>query len=106
MASSDELHVTIGHSPASDGWGFVGIVKIAEHECYRTLRVFPTPGEALSATQMVMGDVLGAMMAGQEWRTLSDEVHRAPTRSDLRLGLVNRSREPSAATEQDGGSRN
>ena len=86
--SSDELHITIAHSPASDGWGFVGIVKIADHECYRTLRVFPTPTEALEATQVVMGNVLGALLAGQEWRALSDEYGRAPTRADLRLGLT------------------
>ena len=86
--SSDELHITIANSPASDGWGFVGIVKIADHECYRTLRVFPTPSEALEATQVVFGDVLGALLAGQEWRALSDEYGRAPTRADLRLGLT------------------
>lgn len=96
FSSSEEFHITITHSPASDGWGFVGSVKIAEHECYRTLRVFPTPTEALEATQVVMGEVLGALLAGQEWRTLSDEVGRTPTRADLRLGLTN------ALAHQDG----
>jgi hypothetical protein len=91
MFSSEEFHITIGHSPASDGWGFVGSVKIADHECYRTLRVFPTPTEALRATQLVVGEVLGSLLAGQEWRTLSDEVGRPPTRTDLRLGLTNAS---------------
>lgn len=131
MTDCEEFHITIGHSPASDGWGFVGSVKIAgparplsayrgvradgaglrrvtslctptagrcpwDHECYRTLRVFPTPTEALRATQVVVGDVLGALLAGQEWRTLSDEVGRTPTRADLRLGLTN------AAPHQNG----
>ena len=96
MTESEEFHITIGHSPASDGWGFVGSVKIADHECYRTLRVFPTPTDALRATQVVVGDVLGALLAGQEWRTLSDEVGRTPTRADLRLGLTN------AFAQQDG----
>lgn len=86
---TDELHITIGHSPASDGWGFVGTVRIADHECYRSLRVFTTPTEALEATQVVMGDVLGALLAGQEWRALSDQVGHTPTRTDLRLGLAN-----------------
>lgn len=86
---NDELHITIGHSPASDGWGFVGTVRIADHECYRSLRVFTTPTEALEATQVVMGDVLGALLAGQEWRALSDQVGHTPTRTDLRLGLAN-----------------
>lgn len=85
---TDELHITIGHSPASDGWGFVGTVKIADHECYRSLRVFTTPTDALEATQVVMGDVLGALLAGQEWRALSDQVGHTPTRTDLRLGLA------------------
>ncbi|GAB3437324.1 hypothetical protein GCM10027517_08660 [Phycicoccus ginsengisoli] len=89
ISSPDEFHITISHSPASDGWGFVGSVKIADHECYRTLRVFPTPSEALLATQVVLGEVLGALLAGQEWRSLSDEVGRTPTRADLRLGLTN-----------------
>jgi hypothetical protein len=94
MTDSEEFHITIGHSPASDGWGFVGSVTIADHECYRTLRVFPTPVDALRATQVVVGDVLGALLAGQEWRTLSDEVGRTPTRADLRLGLTNTFAQP------------
>ena len=64
-------------------------MKIADHECYRSLRVFPTPGEALLETQLIMGDVLGSLLAGQEWRALNDQVGGAPTRADLRLGLVN-----------------
>ena len=88
MSSSDEMHITIGYSPASDGWGFVGSVKIADHECYRSLRVFTTPGEALQETRLIMGDVLGTLLAGQEWRTLHGKVGHTPTRADLRLGLV------------------
>lgn len=88
MSSSDEMHITIGHSPASDGWGFVGSVKIADHECYRSQRVFNTPGEALQETRLIMGDVLGTLLAGQEWRTLNDKAGHTPTRADLRLGLV------------------
>ncbi|GAB3447200.1 hypothetical protein GCM10027517_30650 [Phycicoccus ginsengisoli] len=86
--TTDELHITIAQSPASDGWGFVGTVRIADHECYRSLRVFTTPTGALEATRGVMGDVLGALLAGQEWRTLSDQVGHTPTPADLRLGLA------------------
>ncbi|MDR6862657.1 hypothetical protein [Phycicoccus sp. 3266] len=102
MSSSDELHITIGYSPASDGWGFVGSVKIADHECYRSLRVFTTPGEALQETQLIMGDVLGSLLAGQEWRTLNDKVGRAPTRADLRLGLVSSDTAQGAVARPEG----
>ncbi|MFC8503028.1 hypothetical protein ACFUC1_11735 [Pedococcus sp. NPDC057267] len=88
MSSSDDMHITIGHSPASDGWGFVGTVTVGEDECYRSLRVFPTPGEALQETRLLMGDVLGTLLAGQEWRGLHASVGHTPTRADLRLGLV------------------
>jgi hypothetical protein len=95
MSSSDAMNTTIGYSPASDGWGFVGSVKIADHECYRSLRVFTTPGEALQETRLIMGDVLGTLLAGQEWRTLHERVGHTPTRADLRLGLAGSDTAPS-----------
>jgi hypothetical protein len=80
--------ISIQCAPASDGWGFVGRVMIADHECYRTLRAYTTPDEALKAAQVLVGDALGALLAGQEWRSLGDQVGHAPTRQDLRLGLA------------------
>ncbi|HEU5036644.1 MAG TPA: hypothetical protein VFT70_06560 [Nocardioides sp.] len=82
-----EFHLTIQCAPASDGWGFVGRVMIADHECYRTLRAYTAPSDALRATQVLVGDALGALLAGQEWRSLGQDVGRAPTRQDLRFGL-------------------
>jgi len=81
------LLISIRCAPASDGWGFVGSVMIADHECYRTLRAYTTPPEALHAAQVLIGDALGALLAAQEWRTLGDRTGHAPTRQDLRLGL-------------------
>ena len=81
------LNITVEASPASDSWGFVGRVMIGQHEAYRTFRGYPTPREALQATQAIVGDVLGAMLAAQEWRELSSELGRPPRRSDLKLGL-------------------
>lgn len=85
--SATEFHITIGYSPASDGWGFVGSVKIEEHECYRTMQGFTTPTEALQATQLIVGDALGVLLAGQEWRALGQGTGHAPTRQDLKFGL-------------------
>ena len=83
-----QFHITVQCAPASDGWGFVGRVMIDEHECYRTLQAYTSPGEALQATQFLVGDALGALLAGQEWRSLGGEVGHTPTRQDLRLGLT------------------
>ncbi|MGD9960166.1 hypothetical protein [Nocardioides sp.] len=81
------LHITLEADEASDSWGFVGRVMIGDHESYRTIRAFPTPSEAITATQVIVGEVLGALLAGQEWRSLSDELGRAPRREDLNFGL-------------------
>ena len=61
MADSP-FHIIVDSSPASDSWGFVGRVMVAEHECFRTLRAFSTPGEAQSAAQVLVSDVLGEMV--------------------------------------------
>lgn len=88
MAYPDEqLHITMEASEASDSWGFVGRVMIGDHESYRTLRAFSTPSEAVQATQVLVGEVLGSLLAGQEWRALSQELGHAPKRDDLNLGL-------------------
>jgi hypothetical protein len=80
--------ISIQCAPASDGWGFVGRVMIGEHECYRTLRAYTTPADALQAAKVLVGDALGALLAGQEWRSLGNQVGHAPTRQDLRFGLA------------------
>lgn len=90
--SETEFHITIDSSPASDSWGFVGRVMVESHECYRTLSAYPTPTDAQHAAQVLVGDVLGALLAGHEWRTMSDARGRAVTREDLGLGLRPRMR--------------
>jgi hypothetical protein len=83
-----QLHITIETAEASDSGGFVGRVMIGDQESYRTIRAFPAPGEALAATQEIVGEVLGNLLAGQEWRTLADELGHKPRREDLGLRLM------------------
>jgi hypothetical protein len=90
--ADESLLISIEHSPASDSWGFVGRVLVGDHECYRTLRAYSTPTEALAVTKELVGDVLGGLLAGQEWRTLSEQLGHAPTRAELALGLTARTR--------------
>jgi hypothetical protein len=89
-----ELLIRIDSAPASDSWGFVGRVLVGEHEAYRTIRAYPTPGEALSATQRLMGEVLGTLLAGQEWRSAHEEYGHAPRRTELDFGLAAMARRP------------
>jgi len=84
---SDQLSITVDTAPASDNWGFVGLVLVGEHEAYRTIRAYSSPGEALSAVQGLVAGVLGTLLAGQEWRSSQDEFGRAPRRTDLDFGL-------------------
>jgi hypothetical protein len=83
----DELLITIATAPASDNWGFVGLVSVGDHEAYRTIRAYTAPGEALAATQRLLADVLGALMAGQEWGAAQSEFGHAPRRTELEFGL-------------------
>ena len=85
--SADKLLISVGTSPASDSWGFVGTVSVGDHEAYRTIRAYDTPQEALDVTQVLIGEVLGALLAGQEWRLAQQEFGHAPRRVDLSLGL-------------------
>jgi hypothetical protein len=87
MARSEPLIIKLDTAPASDGWGFVGRVMVGNREAYRTLRAFTTPTEAETATQELVSHVLGAIMAGEEWRSLSRETHHAAQRADLNFGL-------------------
>jgi hypothetical protein len=101
---ADPLFIKIDSSPASDSWGFVGRVLVGEHEAYRTIRAYPTPGEALSAAQELMAGVLGALLAGQEWRIAQEEFGHAPRRTELDFGLAARTArsrpEQQAVTEE------
>ena len=81
------LHITVETAPASDGWGFVGRIMVADHESYRTFQAFTTPTEALTFAQRLVGDMLGAFLAGQEWRQLDKNLGHHPLRTDLQFGL-------------------
>ncbi|HET9842604.1 MAG TPA: hypothetical protein VFQ01_11420 [Nocardioides sp.] len=87
MDVPDEQLVTISTSPASDSWGFVGIVSVGDQEAYRTIRAHTAPGDALQATQRLLADVLGTLMAGQEWSAAQNEFGHAPRRAELEFGL-------------------
>jgi len=76
------LLIAVDAAPASDGWGFVGRVLVGEHEAYRTLRAYPTPGDALSAAQVLVGDVLGSFLAGQEWHTAEEDARHTSHATD------------------------
>jgi hypothetical protein len=78
---SDGVLITLSSDPASDSWGFVGVVRVGDFEAYRTIGVLPSPGEALGAAQHLLADVLGSLMAGQEWRSVQDEFGHAPRRT-------------------------
>lgn len=87
MDSDDDLLITITTSPASDSWGFVGVVSVGDQEAYRTIRAFPAPGQASGATQKLLADVLGTLMAGQEWGAAQAQFGHAPRRTELEFGL-------------------
>ena len=84
---ADQLVITIDTAPASDNWGFVGLALVGEHEAYRTIRAYSTPGEALNAVQGLVAGVLGTLLAGQEWRSAQDEFGHVPRRTELDFGL-------------------
>lgn len=103
---SEQLLIKIEAAPASDSWGFVGRVLIGDHEAYRTIRAYPTPSEALGVTQRLLGDVLGSLLAGQEWRQAHEEFGHPPRRTELDFGLgapARRSQEGSDAGSGNGG---
>jgi hypothetical protein len=100
----EDMLIKIRTSPASDNWGFVGIVAVGDHEAYRTIRAYTTPGEALVATQRMLAGVLGVLLAGQEWAEAQTEFGHSPRRTELEFGLQAKSgpQEPasgSAVTE-------
>jgi hypothetical protein len=90
----DELLITITTDPASDSWGFVGVVSVGDHEAYRTNRAYTSPAEALGATQRLLADVLGTLMAGQEWGAAQNDFGHAPRRTELEFGLRSKTTHP------------
>lgn len=87
MDGDEKLLISITTAPASDNWGFVGVVAVGEVEAYRTIRAYTSPTEALASTQALLADVLGSLMAGQEWRSAQSEFGHAPRRTELEFGL-------------------
>ena len=87
MEPQDELHILITSAPASDSWGFVGVVSVGDYEAYRTIRAYPSPAAALAAAQQALAGVLGSLMAGQEWKVAQSEFGHAPKRTELEFGL-------------------
>ena len=86
--------ISIDASPASDSWGFVGVIRIGEAEAYRTLEAFASPELAIAAAQRLMADSLGEILAGREWRAMRDQTGAPPTRKDLNLSVLRRSDQP------------
>jgi hypothetical protein len=87
MDVPDQLMITITTTPASDSWGFVSVVSVGDQEAYRTIRAYTAPGDALQATQRLLADVLGTLMAGQEWGAAQADFGHAPRRTELEFGL-------------------
>jgi hypothetical protein len=87
MAAEPRFLISLGSSPASDSWGFVGTVSVGDQEIYRTLLAHSTPQEALAATQALVGRVLGGLLAGEEWRESEQQLGHPPRRTDLSFGL-------------------
>ena len=88
MNDDQPMLISLTSAPASDSWGFVGIVSVGEHEAYRTIRAYASPADAAQAAQELLAVVLGALMAGQEWRSAAEEFGHSPRRTELGLGLV------------------
>ena len=104
MDDPDQLLITITTTPASDSWGFVGVVSVGSQEAYRTIRAYTAPGDALQATQRLLADVLGALMAGQEWGAAQADFGHAPRRTELEFGLRAKAPDPARMPGQEEGS--
>lgn len=104
MDVPDQLLITITSTPASDSWGFVGVVSVGDQEAYRTIRAYTAPGDALQATQRLLADVLGTLMAGQEWGAAQADFGHAPRRTELEFGLRAKADPASMPGQEDGSS--
>lgn len=84
------MRISIEIDAASDSWGFVGVVKVGDFEAYRTIESYATPVEAEQETQILVGGILGELLAGAEWRRVRETAGAAPTRADLGLSMLRR----------------
>jgi hypothetical protein len=84
------LLISVDVDEATDSWGFVGVIRVGEYEAYRTVGSFATPAEAEQEAQILVGVVLGELLAGAEWRRVRDLTGSAPTRRDLGLSILRR----------------
>lgn len=100
MDMPERLLITVTTAPASDGWGFVGVVSVGDQEAYRTIRAYTVPGDALKASQRLLADVLGTLMAGQEWGAAQADFGHAPRRTELEFGLRAKASEQNAGQPQ------
>lgn len=87
MGKDQDALITLSAAPASDSWGFVGVIRVGKYEAYRTIRAYRSPSEALETAQRLLGGVLGTLMAGQEWRTAEGDFGHPPLRTELGFGL-------------------
>ena len=77
LISSDALE-------ARGAWGFVGVVRVGDHEAFRTSRSYPVPSDARAAVEQLLAHVLGTLLAGQEGQAaVVDEPRPGPRRSEL-----------------------
>jgi hypothetical protein len=64
------------------------VVRIGEAEAFRTLEAFASKTEASEFAQRLMGDALGDLLAGREWRQVRDEKGATPTRQDYHFSAL------------------
>jgi hypothetical protein len=69
----DHPLISLDALEARGAWGFVGVVRVGDHEAFRTLRRYPVPSDARAAVEHLLAHVLGAMLRGQERRAAADE---------------------------------
>ena len=103
MDAKDELLITVATFPASDNWGFVGVVSVGDQEAYRTIRAYTTPGEALAATPGAAGRRARRTdgRSGMAGRPVGASA-TLPRRTELEFGLQAKV-EPQGAEDHSGG---
>jgi hypothetical protein len=71
--SNDHSLISLDAREAHGAWGFVGVVRVGDHEAFRTLRSYPVPSDARAAVEQLLAHVLGAVLRCQEHRAAADE---------------------------------
>jgi hypothetical protein len=90
----DPRVITIAASPASDSWGFVGVVRVGDVDAYRTLSPYPSPSEAQQRASELLARAIGGLLAAAEWQAVMDAAGHVPLRRDLQMGLLQSGRNP------------